>query len=294
MAFIEEITEDEIQDGSSWNGLDKIHYLVIFGASYCDIGYNSSQPHPTEERPLGVRWPGRTYTEEGTPNWVGHLVSQYLSGRPAGHRPLVFDYAAGGNQVDGVRRQIETEFLPALGPKPEWAPWSASDTLFITWVGINDCAEATMNSIKSSVNQLLEGQEKLYEAGARNFVLIDVPPIHRLPVFANFGGGGEERAAIYASWNSHLREAIAAFSAAHPDTMAVVFSSWDTISRILDDPAEHGFSEEDVCLAGGAIWYDYLHPTSAVHDLIAWDLAAFLAAIPPRDEMSASDVWDEA
>ncbi|EMD32722.1 hypothetical protein CERSUDRAFT_99099 [Gelatoporia subvermispora B] len=286
MAFIEEIFEEneEYDAHASWLGLDNIRYFVIFGASYCDVGYDSSQPHPTEDRPLGVRWPGKTYTEAGTPNWIGHLVSQYLSGRPAGSGPLVFDYAAGGNQVEGVRRQIETQFLPTLGRKPDWAPWTASDTLFITWVGINDCAEATMSSVPVSVKLLLDGQEQLYEAGARNFVLIDVPPIHRLPVFANFGGGGEERAAIYAAWNKHLREAVEAFSAAHPDAWAVVFSSWDTISRVLDDPVEHGFSEEDVCLAGGAIWYDYLHPTSAVHDLIAWDLAAFLAAIPSRED----------
>ena len=32
--------------------------------------------------------------------------------------------------MDGVKRQIEISFLPDLGKKPEWAPWTATDSLF--------------------------------------------------------------------------------------------------------------------------------------------------------------------
>jgi hypothetical protein len=67
-----------------------------------------------------------TYTERGTPNWVGHLVTKY-----AGHREMVaYCYAVGGAMVDGVKMQIEKRFLPEVGKKPYWARWKATDTLF--------------------------------------------------------------------------------------------------------------------------------------------------------------------
>ena len=60
------------------------------------------------------------------PNWVGYLITEYSPGT----RLLVYDYAVGGDNVDGVRKQVQVNFLPRVGEKPSWAPWSAEDTLF--------------------------------------------------------------------------------------------------------------------------------------------------------------------
>jgi hypothetical protein len=100
--------------------------LILSGASYCDVGYSTKSPHPTPENPLGVDFPGITYAEPGEPNWVGHLVKKY-SASPS---VLVYDFARGGNRVDGVAHQFEDQFLPVLSTKPSWAPWTAEDTLF--------------------------------------------------------------------------------------------------------------------------------------------------------------------
>jgi hypothetical protein len=97
------------------------------GASYCQVGYNSKKPHPTPENPLGVEWPGITYAEADKPNWVGHLLAEQHAAKPS---LLVFNYSLGGETVFGVERQIESQFLPSAGQKPDWAPWTASDTLF--------------------------------------------------------------------------------------------------------------------------------------------------------------------
>ena len=56
---------------------------------------------------------------------MGYLATQY-----APSPMLVYDYAMGGDRVDGVRRQIEKDFLPHLAQKPRWAPWTGADTLF--------------------------------------------------------------------------------------------------------------------------------------------------------------------
>lgn len=115
-----------------------------------------------------------TWAEADKPNWVGHLITKYCphprfdpakeeqSQEYRDHALLVYNYARGGDKVDGVQRQIQRFFLPKVGKKPEWAPWNADNTLFckkfnastfrpgifcvlsknstVTWIGINDCA----------------------------------------------------------------------------------------------------------------------------------------------------------
>jgi phospholipase/lecithinase/hemolysin len=56
----------------------------------------------------------------------------------------------------------------------------------------------------------------------------------------------------------------------------MIYSSYDTFNRVLDDPESHGFTLPDIGKKGGAIWRDDLHPTSAMHDIIAKDIAQFL------------------
>ncbi|KZT08256.1 carbohydrate esterase family 16 protein [Laetiporus sulphureus 93-53] len=264
----------------SWKGIAGISRLVVFGDSYSDVGYLAlMSPHPTEVQPLGVEFPGVTWTESDTANWVGHLITNYS---PHGQM-LVYDYAVGGDTVSGVRIQIRNRFLPTAGRKPDWAPWSSTDTLFITWVGINDCGGSDDEIIGSSLKELFKEQEALYEAGARNFLLVDVPPIHLSPIgrmLSNKDVGSQ----IYRTWNAELDVQAAAFSTAHPDATVLQFSSWDTFNRVLDDPVAHGFATEDVRKSGGGIWVDHLHPTSRMHDWIAKDLADFLASRTPTKE----------
>jgi phospholipase/lecithinase/hemolysin len=55
-----------------------------------------------------------------------------------------------------------------------------------------------------------------------------------------------------------------------------MFSSWESFNRILDDPTAHGFETSDPTTSGGGIWFDALHPTSAVHKILAEDIGKFL------------------
>ncbi|KAL6305258.1 hypothetical protein BKA93DRAFT_896374 [Sparassis latifolia] len=261
----------------SWQGFANLQYLVIFGDSYSDVGYNALlSNHPTVEDPLGVDFPGYGFVEPGAANWVGHLITNY-----ANHKPLlVYDYAVGGDDVSGVRKQVQVRFLPRLGEKPDWAPWLGSNTLFITWIGINDCGYADDRTVSASIKQLFNEQEDLYKVGARNFLFIDVPPIHRTPIGLTLARTEQRSSDIYELWNTELREAIIHFSTAHSDVTTLLFSSWATFIRVLDDPMSHGFEVEDVVRNAGRIWVDHLHPTSRMHDWIARDLAEFLSAQP--------------
>ena len=96
----------------------------------------------------------------------------------------------------------------------------------------------------------------------------------------NFSSVQSDYHRIYEAWNSTLRERVARFSAAHPDITTLFFSSWDTFTRVLDDPLAHGFQPEHVSRAGGEIWVDHLHPSTKMHDWIAYNLSRFLTSLP--------------
>ena len=97
------------------------------GDSYSDVGYiPKPNVRPSKKSPLGVPYPGSTWAEDDKPNWVGYLVNDLTPG----HDLVVYDYAIGGNRVDGVVNQIENRFISDIGTRPKWANWSSEDTLF--------------------------------------------------------------------------------------------------------------------------------------------------------------------
>ena len=84
----------------------------------------------------------------------------------------------------------------------------------------------------------------------------------------------------YENWNKSLHVHAEIFYAKHPDSSVLIFSSWDTFEKILNDPIKYGFTKDDASKAGGRIWMDYLHPSTDVHEVIADDILKFLKSFP--------------
>lgn len=145
--------------------------------------------------------------------------------------------------------------------------------------------------------KLFAVQEELYESGARNFLFIDVPPIHRSPacMWHSFIEVpivlillpvplSRQRSTNFDNWNSALLEAIQTFCNLHVDITAMLFSSSATFNALLDEPEAYGFEPSDIRKAWGSVWVDSLHPTSKVHDVIARNMADFLGEVRPGDD----------
>ncbi|EIM88584.1 uncharacterized protein STEHIDRAFT_155938 [Stereum hirsutum FP-91666 SS1] len=265
--------------GPYWQGYERIKKLVVFGDSFSHVGYNLQAPAPTSIRPLGVAFPGQVVNEPGHPNWVGHLIRTHSHGHA---NFVVWDYAVRGDTAPGVVRQIREQFLPAVGRRPSWANWKPDHTLFITWIGTNDCRLLYTNDrreIAAIIANLFAGVEELYAAGARNFMFVDVPPMHRSPVAPP--GAGNEYAQPFINWNDELRLAVGRYAAHRPDATLLIFSSWATYTRVLDQPERHGFARAATQVRGGEIWFDHMHPTTRMADIIAGDAAQFLLSVPP-------------
>ncbi|KAL4256589.1 SGNH hydrolase superfamily protein [Pleurotus pulmonarius] len=264
-----------------WPGYSPdLKHIVVSGASYCDVGYSHQSPHPTPEHPLGVPFPGYTYAEDGQANWVGHLVTEHppqsAPQGPHGSPVLVYDYAKGGATVHGVVHQVNDGFMRAgsAGWKPEWAHWNSNDTIFMTWVGINDCALTRADRFAASMKVYFEAQEAIYSAGGRNFVFINVPPVGR---FRGKTASNKD----YETWNKLLEDGAASFATANPDATVMIFSAWDLFHDVMDHPDKYGFTAEKGGSGVGGFLVDGLHPTSKMHNIIAREISVFLRAQLP-------------
>ncbi|KII88437.1 carbohydrate esterase family 16 protein [Plicaturopsis crispa FD-325 SS-3] len=291
-----------IQLSRSWPEFTKIKHLIVFGDSYSSVAMRSKFTPPTRRDPLGLPYPGYPFTEDNQPNWVGHLLSKYaprirynpskktavdLDGKQVDEPPiLVYDFAVGGDTVHGVSTQVERHFLPYhAAVEPSDDTWTGNNSLFVTWVGINDCGQSPEEDHAGRIDILLSAHEKLYAVGARNFLFIDVPPVERSPAVPETRA--DYLAPRFKHWNETLLAAIRTFSAAHPDITTMMFSSYETFTRFLDDPTGHGVPAKDLRKQGGEIWIDHIHPGTKVHNFVARDLAQFLNGVKQTEESDA-------
>lgn len=86
----------------------------------------------------------------------------------------------------------------------------------------------------------------------------------------------------FEEWNDRLRTHSADFAEVHADATVVIYSSWETFTRVLNKPVAYGFIEGDQKKRGGSIWMDHLHPTSKMHDEVAKDIATLLQGMSPQ------------
>ncbi|KAG8945383.1 hypothetical protein FRC04_000833 [Tulasnella sp. 424] len=259
---------------SSWKGYENLEYLFIFGASTSDVGYrHGTSPQPTKERPLGVEYPGTTWTEQNEANWVGHLINQYTHSNP-----VVYNYAVGGHTLKGYAQQILRGFLDGPGQEDSGVGWTAENSLFLSSIGGNDLADANLD-IVSCMTEIFELQYKLYEGGARNFVIFNVaplpPPKGDIPEFTQHMLSKREEKC--GEWNVMLPPFIDDFTAAYPDSTMFLFDLYSHTKKMQEDPTAYGFSENAGTMYDGEMYVDNLHPTSKAHKHFAWHLGSFLS-----------------
>lgn len=68
-------------------------------------------------------------------------------------------------------------------------------------------------------------------------------------------------------WNEALEEQWVSWTE-RPGTTGAIFSSYDVFEKILTNPTQYSFRPTDPYTPNGGIWYDHLHPTTKVHEIL--------------------------
>ncbi|PWW80066.1 Carbohydrate Esterase Family 16 protein [Tuber magnatum] len=258
-------------------GWDKLKYLFFFGPNWA--GYLTTTFNRSELLTYNLAYGGATVNST--------LVKPYL--------PTVLSFAD----------QVQTLFLPKLSPKaptPLTPAWESENSLFLVWIGVNDVANSYQNGDYANFHGILMDEyfrilEELYYAGARNFLLLNVPPIDRSPL--TIGKGDQEvlleREALE-SYNGALEDGLHRFKRSHGGVYGKVFDTAEVFTRILDGPGwydiknttayceqyKNGTPEWDTYYPECGVkvseyfWLNSLHPTWPVHKVLAEEIVKSL------------------
>ncbi|TFY56041.1 hypothetical protein EVG20_g9087 [Dentipellis fragilis] len=234
--------------GSHWKDQRSVQNIVIMGDSYSKS--NDSK------------------------TWVDHLTRRLGKKykRPQIHN-FAFPGATAEYDLSSQLTQLFTLFPKKDSPKTT-PPLDPGSTTYFLFVGINDCGSNECDDLEAIVETIFDAAHDLYvKAGARNFIIVNVPPVDRSPQASDSESSAEMEERVR-TWNDLLRTQATEFGTSSKEATVLLFSSHQALLEVLEDPSEFGFSEDDPDTEGGGIWEDDLHLTTDVHDHLAERLLA--------------------
>lgn len=288
--------------------------LVIFGDSLSDAGnhfiaFGTTSRQPFDPIPEASYAIGGHHFSNGA-TWAEQLATALhlpTSGKPALRVPGVFtNYAVGR-----ARARVDAPVFPFYDLSTQvglflsdFGGVAPSDALYVLWIGaddLNDALSALMSDpsgatsaviIQEAVLAVASNIQVLWAAGARTFLIPNMPNLAITPAVRSLGPDAQFAATVQAAgYNAALDQALIPLQA----LPGIQFIRLD-INALFDDvvaaPDAAGLANVgDACLTffvtGHAIcktpnrylFWDGIHPTETGHDLIAD--AALLAVTAP-------------
>ncbi|KAI5478744.1 cellulose-binding GDSL lipase/acylhydrolase, carbohydrate Esterase Family 16 protein [Pseudohyphozyma bogoriensis] len=193
------------------------------------------------------------FTSTGGNNWL-----QYLSAQT---NTTLLDFAVGSatinnsvvlSPVQDVVSQV-SEFEDYFLPPPEITPWTAENALFVVWVGINDVGAGGWGNIGPWSDVLKEVfwsyegiVDTLYNAGARKFLFMSIPPTNLTP-HMRINSAVHLIVTAIETYNARLLEMATAVPEKYDGTTVTLFDTQKPFRTILAAPQSYGFSNNSYC-----------------------------------------------
>ena len=280
--------------------------IVFFGDSLSDpgnhfiaFGTTARQPFvPIPDFPYAIG--GHHFSNAAT--WTEQLAQALLmprSGSPALRAPGVFtNYAVGRARArPGAPAFRFYDLSTQVGLfLSDFGGHASPDNLYVIWIGANDLRDAlealptdpsgatSVGIIQAAITAVAGNIEVLKAAGARTFLILDVPNPAITPFVRRLGPGAQGVARFFTGvYNSALDEALTSLEAP-----GIHFIRLDVNALFDDIPPE--LNVEDSCLTFGVVagaicatpnsyvFWDGIHPTTTGHAILA---EAALEALAP-------------
>jgi thermolabile hemolysin len=239
--------------------------IVIFGDSLSDNG----NLFVIEEHPVPDP---RFYYQGRFSN--GRVWVEYLSD-PERLNTLLEDRAFGGATTNsvmppGLIAQVTTYITLEKN-------YLSQKTLFIIWIGGNDCLYGGSDYRASAIN-VKEALDRLAEAGARHILVLNLPDLGTIPEELN-QPGAIEKTEFSLNFNGELANMLDEFSVKYPEISFYEVDIYSFFRKIQNDPAAYGFTNitdpspnfdlPNNFDGAGYLFWDDIHPTTRMHALIA-------------------------
>lgn len=299
--------------------------IVVFGTSLSDPGnafallsrashgYSLTKPQitPPYDTLNELLIPDAPYAKGGHhfsngATWIEQLArGRGLAGnvRPAfqGSNTKATNYAVGGaraiDDLEGVN-------LPdQIGAFLLDYPQAPGDALYVVEMGSNDVRDALVAAvtlrgdpgeiISNALESISNSIEILYGAGARKFLVVNVPNLALVPAVKALDEGAVGAAAeLTVAFNTGLVGKVTSL-ADLPGIEIAQGDAYKTITDLYSSPQDFGLTEVDKpCVTPNTppysckmpdtfLFWDGIHPTKAVHAIFAQNVAATLSSPSP-------------
>ncbi|KAI9047552.1 hypothetical protein LZ554_008268 [Drepanopeziza brunnea f. sp. 'monogermtubi'] len=250
-------------------------YIFSFGDSYTATNFDINGEQPSAKNPMGNNDIGNGLTSAQGPVWIEFLTKKYNTS-PV----LTYNFAVGGASIpDDYTVQIQERYQPKYSSDKFW---HGSNTLFTSWIGINDVSDAWINKNSQQLLVRLDKwdglMEQLWDTGARNFFIVNNPPLERSPFIAGFDKGS---IALYKRniqiYNENLAKHVSAFREKHPEASIMLYDVHALFTKVMDDPQKYGFKDATSMDSDGCLWSGSFHILTGFDDFIAKDMAKTIA-----------------
>lgn len=192
--------------------------------------------------------------------WVELLANHYGAqhiNMAYGGATTGYDNPAASLPVTGLNWQADQ--ISAIG----------QDTLVTLWAGGNDLLQG--RDAASGVTNVITALDTLYSAGARDFLIPNLPDIGITPQFQN---GPPQLAAVASTWstdfNNNLESMLQGFNSNHNDINLFLLDTFSIFNSFQNGSPE--WAE--------LFWVDGFHPSSKGHQLLFENALAVVVPEP--------------
>ena len=284
-----------------------IDRLVVFGDSLSDPGNafidtGRFEVRPFEPIPDAPYLIGRFHFSNGR-TWIERLASRlglHRGGRPALLLPgLYTNYAYGRARARPTGAfHLDEQVDLFLG---DFGGVAAPDTLYVVWIGANDLRDAlaslpedptgvtAQGLIQAAVGATAGGIQQLHAAGARSFLVLNLPNLGDAPALRAQGPAAQAAGRQLAEgYNAGLAAALDLLDDL-PEIVIVGFDVFAGLEELVQQPDLAGLTNvTDSCITPGVIigaicrrphrylFWDFVHPTARAHRYLGQQVQAML------------------
>jgi phospholipase/lecithinase/hemolysin len=183
-----------------------------------------------------------------------------------------------------LQGQVEDKFIPYYGKPTTAFNWTQENTLFASMLGMNDIGFVYTDPnataiLAAGVREYGTRLDELYQAGARNFLIINVPPTNRAPLNTKRKPRFQKLLLQQVTaYNNNLRAMTNNLSATYSDVTAFYFDFNGMFNKALDNKCAYEQTcvyqnMTNYCTAyedGTASWYTYLPECGIAVDKYFW------------------------
>jgi len=267
---------------------------VVFGDSLSDNG-NLFKDCP-DKVSVEHYWQGR--------NSNGYVWVEYLAGEELFRSSQVNNAYVGANsRVDVILIKGEEQIkIPGLLSQVDNYIGNTitmpKNALFVIWIGANDLfdyIDGNTATYPNCAENIKIAMERLTQFGAESFLILNLPDLGATPHYfydseeENKGKKEKNEKATRSTFrfNLELTDAVKAFKADEPTVTVYEMNIFTLFHKIIKNPENYGFKnvtevsskyfkEDQFDNSEGHLFWDFIHPTTEAHKVIAEQTMLFI------------------